>query len=53
MTAISLGWFEEEEPRDFVRRETAAAIVLASMQRPSPSISYRISRKRSAMTHPP
>ena len=28
MTAISLGWFEEEEPRDFVRWGTAAAIVL-------------------------
>ena len=28
MTAISLGWFEEGEPRDFVRWGTAAAIVL-------------------------
>ena len=28
MTAISLGWFEEEQPRDFVRWGTAAAIVL-------------------------
>ena len=28
MTAISLGWFAEEEPRDFVRWGTATAIVL-------------------------